>query len=140
MTDSITIDDDILSVWSKFPASIRNDPCFSAFRDEFEGANGKSFDMLIDSIKFVLKTIAFFYTAESCTVRNELLKPQTIDETKAAADQNGQSKFTVVKHIAFTLVWAFVAWHLLTVKEKNLPKYDVVAKFNQTKSEHLTFR
>lgn len=140
MTDSITIDDDILSVWSKFPASIRNDPCFGAFREEFEGANGKPFHIFIDSIEFVLKSIAFLYTADSCTVKNELLKPQTIDETEAAADQNGQSKFTVVKHVGFALVWAFVAWQLLTVKEKNLPKYDVIAKFNQTKSKHLTFR
>lgn len=59
MTESITIDDDIFSVWSKFPTSIRNDPCFSAFREEFEWASGKSFVIFIDSIEFVLKTIAF---------------------------------------------------------------------------------
>lgn len=94
----------------------------------------------IDSIEFVFETFAFFYTAESCTVQNELLKPQIIGETNELADRNGKSNFTVVKHIVFTMIWAFVAWHLLTVKEKNLPKYDVVANFNQTKSKHLTFK
>lgn len=44
MTDSIAIDDDIISVWNKFPKSIRDDPCFSAFRKEFEGANGNLLD------------------------------------------------------------------------------------------------
>lgn len=40
MTDSIVIDDDLLSVWSKFPKSIRNDPCFLAFREELEVNHG----------------------------------------------------------------------------------------------------
>lgn len=61
MTDPITIDDDILSVWSKFPASIRNDPCFSAFREEFEGANGKiHLIRLPDSIEISPKIVALF--------------------------------------------------------------------------------
>lgn len=72
---------------------------------------------------------------EAFTVQNELLKPQTIDETQDSADKNGQNKFAMVKHIVFAIIWAFVAWNLLIVKEKNLPKYDIVANFNQTKSK-----
>lgn len=141
MTDSITIDDDIHSVWSKFPTSIRNDPCFSAVREEFERANGKSYDYntLIQS-NFCFKPLLFPYTADAFTAQNELLSPQTIGETQASAGGSGQSNFTVMKHMIFALVWAFVAWHLLTVKEKNLPKFDIVANFNQTKSKHLTFK
>lgn len=135
MTDSIANDDDILSVWSKFPKSIRNDPCFSAFREEFESANGNLLETFIDFIRFFLKIVAFFHTADAFTVKNELLKPQNIGEIQGSADGNGQNKFTVVKHLVFIMIWSFVAWHLLTVKEKNLPKYDIVANNNQTKSK-----
>lgn len=84
---------------------------------------------------FSLKTIAFSNTAEAFTAQNELLEPQTIAETRDSVDKSGSSNFTTVKHIVFAMIWAFVAWNLLIVKEKNLPKYDVVVNSNQTKSK-----
>lgn len=72
---------------------------------------------------------------EEYTAQNELLKSQIIGETTDTADKNTSGQFTIVKHIVFAMIWAFVAWHLLIVKEKNLPKYDIVVNFNQTKSK-----
>lgn len=136
MTDSIAIDDDIILVWNKFPTSIRNDPCLSVFREEFEGAHGNSLDRYFHWLYWIFVcNFRFFYAAETFTAQNELLKPQIVGETKDSADRTGQSKFSIAKQIAFALIWAFVAWHLLTVKEKNLPKRDIVLNSNQTKSK-----
>lgn len=60
MTDSIVFDDDIILIWNKFPTSIRNDPCFSAFREEFEGAHGNLLDNIIDCIDIFHEIFASF--------------------------------------------------------------------------------
>lgn len=36
----------------------------------------------------------------------------------------------------FVVIWIFVAWHLLTVKEKKLPKYDVLIHSNEFKCKY----
>lgn len=50
MTDAM--DDDIAATWNKIPASIRNDPCFRAFREELEGIHGNLFNILMNSSRF----------------------------------------------------------------------------------------
>lgn len=142
MTDSIAIDDNVISVWKKFPTSIRNDPCFAAFREEIEADHGNIQDKFHSTLLIFCPKINSlqFDTTEAYTAQNELLKCQNTDGIKDGADQNGSSQFTTIKHIAFAMIWAFVAWHLLTVKEKNLPKYNIAVDFNQTKSKHLTFK
>lgn len=60
MTDSITPDNDIISVWNKFPTTVRNDPCLSAFREEFEEDHGKSFGVLFGCMDFFTQNYRFF--------------------------------------------------------------------------------
>lgn len=45
------------------------------------------------------------------------------------------SKFDLIKYIAFSTIWAFVAWNLLTVKEKRPTEYGIVIEANKTKGK-----
>lgn len=63
--------------------------------------------------------------------RNELLQPQS----EKTSIEERTSKLIWIKSIMFTVLWAFVAWQLLTIKEKNVPKYDVFVDSNQTISK-----
>lgn len=68
-------------------------------------------------------------TEDAFSAGNELLQ-QKID---VMFDSKRVSKFNLIKYIVFSVIWAFVAWHMLTIKEKNLSKYDVVLEINETK-------
>lgn len=125
MPQSISVSDDEFSAWKKFPAIVQNDPCFSAFRDEIEG------NLLAIYISIISNLLHFFaiFSAKvgEISVQNELLQPQV----EKVLTKRATTKFDWMKPIIFVMIWAFAAWHLLTVKEKNLPKYDVLVHFNQ---------
>lgn len=82
----------------------------------------------------ILRFVSSFFViakVEEITVKNELLQPQV----EKFSMKRVTTKFDWMKSIVFVMIWAFVAWHLLTVKEKNLPKYDVLVHSNQTTSK-----
>lgn len=73
--------------------------------------------------------------SDAFSPNGELLhqKVETRPERKA------MSKFDLIKYIVFSAIWVFVAWHLLTVKEKNLTEYEIVLEPNKTKGKTMLF-
>lgn len=58
-------------------------------------------------------------------------------EKSQTSTKSTTSTFDLIKYIAFTAIWVFVAWNLLTIKEKNLTRRDVViVENNKTKCKH----
>lgn len=114
---------------------------FQHFGNNLKGIKVKKtliFSLITSNLSFAKPFgLSLFHTDDAFTAQNELLKSQRNDESEDAAQPNGSSHFTVIKHIVFASIWAFVAWNLLTVKEKNLSKYDIAVDFNQTKRKFI---
>lgn len=51
MPNSTPINTDAILAWRNFPASIQSDPCFSAFREEFDSAHGNVGILFINFIR-----------------------------------------------------------------------------------------
>lgn len=81
--------------WQKFPDFIRNDRCFSSFQLE---------------------------------AKHQFDEKASLVGHKENAGSTGDPNHTcctTLKHLLFAFVWIIAAWHLLTVKEKALRKFDI---------------
>ncbi|XP_055326081.1 uncharacterized protein LOC129579919 [Sitodiplosis mosellana] len=107
MSHSAEISEDALLTWQKFPTQIRNDWIFTAFREEFDR---------------IQETDTF-------SAKGELLHQK--DGKKV--ESKTMNKFDLMKYIVFSAIWVFIAWNLLTVKEKNLTEYEIVLEPHKTK-------
>lgn len=71
------------------------------------------------------------------TVQNDLLQSRADEKADAVKEtaKNNHNNFKQIKYIVFSAIWMFVAWNLLTVKEKNLIKRDILVHSNGTKGK-----
>lgn len=74
-------------------------------------------------------TIYCFTDDEAFSAKNELLHKQSGESEQ----RKGHNRFNRIKYIGFAIIWAFVAWKLLTIREKILPQHNIVVESNQTK-------
>ncbi|XP_031624737.1 P protein-like isoform X2 [Contarinia nasturtii] len=100
--------DEALLAWQQFPEAIRNDPILFEYREE---------------LQHIQETGA-------SSVQTELLHSKNGKNTETSA----QGSVNLIKYIIFAVLWAFMAYQLLTVQEKNLTRYDIVVQPNKTKA------
>lgn len=81
--------------WEKFPSFIRNDRCFSSYQTKTKN-NFDEESSLVGENQNVIFSSSSSYT-----------------------------NWTSLKHFLFAAVWVIAAWHLLTVEEKTLSKFDI---------------
>lgn len=135
---SETIASNAIALWKTFPSLIRDDSCFSLFRDQVENgetnkidqAKGNSFKMC--SSYFETKTHAI--NVDGSNAEENLLEKTLFNgvNNEEKLDKKSSKKW---KYIIFFGIWLLSAWHLLTVKEKMLIKHDILIDSQHTKSK-----
>lgn len=66
---------------------------------------------------------------------NEKNNPKLHSEMKSSSKR--RNHLNLLKQIVFSIVWLISAWHLLTVKEKILHRYDISIDSHHTKSKFV---
>lgn len=89
------------------------------------------------SHKIRISFVIFFFPVETDAfcANNELIQPHDKQPKSMQSVSSGNIYFKRIKYITFSAIWAFVAWNLLTIKEKIPTKFNVLVDANETKSK-----
>lgn len=134
-----------VDIWKKFPPLIRNDACFSVYRNQlkFEKypnmGNSNQIQCIlfyvenwISKCQFIDKTL-IINVNEYAVAKDELLH-KNINETVAIEANKKRRTWKKWRYGIFLVIWLLCAWYLLTVREKIRSEHNVWISINHGQS------